>query len=308
MCVEINLRTHTLNLFIMKNVVNFPRGATRGMLAFAFALGLAVQPLCAQDQKTGTEVRKVKIVQDVNGQVTVVEKEVPAGVDVHEFLRSEGLGGSDLPEMKEMPPLPEDLQKGDRVEVNVEVGPDGQAMRHMTVVRDGKVVVDELEAGEQVLVFSMPEGQAGEMEWVEKEGATSGEKRVIVRKMECDGTGKGEKHEMRMIMIRIEDLDKTDAPAQAGEAKQAPLPLETLDLFPNPNDGKFTLRFRTEESSKPVHVRISDMTGKTILERKLKVEAGEYSESFDLSAFPKGAYLLQLDQQGKTTSKKIILQ
>lgn len=60
-----------------------------------------------------------------------------------------------------------------------------------------------------------------------------------------------------------------------------------LTVFPNPNDGKYTLVFNSECNSE-LSVTIFDAVGRLILEDKGKIEDNIFSENYDLSGYAKG--------------------
>jgi Zn-dependent metalloprotease/PKD repeat protein len=66
-----------------------------------------------------------------------------------------------------------------------------------------------------------------------------------------------------------------------------------LTVFPNPNDGKYTLVFNSECNSE-LSVTIFDAVGRLILEDKGKIEDNIFSENYDLSGYAKGSYLVKV--------------
>jgi Secretion system C-terminal sorting domain/PKD-like domain len=80
---------------------------------------------------------------------------------------------------------------------------------------------------------------------------------------------------------------KTDDPGVAD------VPVNTgLELFPNPNEGKFTLRYY-HESGGEVEICMYDMQGKLILCETRNAEAGENSWVIDAGELPTGIYLVR---------------
>jgi Secretion system C-terminal sorting domain len=71
----------------------------------------------------------------------------------------------------------------------------------------------------------------------------------------------------------------------------APEQAMAATLFPNPNQGQFTLRWAAADS--PKHLVICDMLGKVVLEAVLK--AGTTEQQFDGSAWPSGLYTWRID-------------
>lgn len=107
------------------------------------------------------------------------------------------------------------------------------------------------------------------------------------------------------IMIdHITDEDK--APKNLKISKE-PLELEELSMFPNPNNGIFTLKLQGESDAK-VNVRILNVEGKTIYNEKLKPSGGLCTQEIDISGEGKGMYFLNIEQKGKYLSRKIVVQ
>jgi hypothetical protein len=78
-----------------------------------------------------------------------------------------------------------------------------------------------------------------------------------------------------------------------------------LNVYPNPTDGLFTAYYRSEKSS-ALTLKIINQLGQVILVKNYP-EQKEISETFDLSPFAKGIYLIQVKTNETTEVKKIIL-
>ncbi len=76
--------------------------------------------------------------------------------------------------------------------------------------------------------------------------------------------------------------------------------LNTIEIFPNPSSGIFTLRMN--HSAAKVCVR--DVMGRCVLQKECKHEINE----IDLSANSKGVYFMEVLAEGKSVVKKIVLQ
>jgi hypothetical protein len=73
-----------------------------------------------------------------------------------------------------------------------------------------------------------------------------------------------------------------------------------FEIYPNPNNGKFTLKM---EISEPASVSIFDLNGRKILNIKDVVNEQE----LDISHL-NGIYIIQIETQYGTTFKKLIIQ
>jgi len=64
-------------------------------------------------------------------------------------------------------------------------------------------------------------------------------------------------------------------------------------VIPNPNRGEFKLDLFSDVDA-DFNVRVVDLTGKPVLDRKAKVNRGQNVEEFNLSDVPKGIYFIQI--------------
>jgi len=83
------------------------------------------------------------------------------------------------------------------------------------------------------------------------------------------------------------------------------LTLKSLNYFPNPSEGQFTLAFTA--GKKPVTVRILDQKGNLQFESKKEDFDGNFNEMINLKDLDRGTYLMQIFQQGKVLNKEIEL-
>jgi hypothetical protein len=79
-----------------------------------------------------------------------------------------------------------------------------------------------------------------------------------------------------------------------------------LSIFPNPNQGKFTLQLSNLTAPK-AEVTISDLLGRVILQQKLNVSNKQLSEELTLP-YAKGMYLLQVKAGEQILTRKIVVE
>ncbi len=79
-----------------------------------------------------------------------------------------------------------------------------------------------------------------------------------------------------------------------------------LSYFPNPNNGRFTLKLKLE-SAAPLQLSIVDISGRVIHEEEVKTFDGNYTREFDLSDKGEGIYLLQVRQGESRLVRKIMI-
>ena len=84
------------------------------------------------------------------------------------------------------------------------------------------------------------------------------------------------------------------------------LKLENFEVFPNPSEGKVNIKFKSPSDSE-MTLKVVDVTGKVIYTEDLKPENGEYNKSLELQNAKSGVYIVRIEQDGKLTSEKIIM-
>ncbi len=80
-------------------------------------------------------------------------------------------------------------------------------------------------------------------------------------------------------------------------------PSNTIQLFPNPNSGLFTIS-SASSSSLDMNLTILDASGKTVLSKQY---SGAAKYSFDLSGSPAGSYYVKLDTGSKSIVWKLLI-
>jgi hypothetical protein len=105
----------------------------------------------------------------------------------------------------------------------------------------------------------------------------------------------------------IEPIASGDADFSSFNLSGMPeLVLKSLNYYPNPNEGEFTLTFTG--SKKPVIVRILDKKGNLKMEENIEDFNGTFNQVLNVKHFNKGPYLLQIFQQDKVLNRKLILE
>ncbi|MFC2124828.1 T9SS type A sorting domain-containing protein [Bacteroidota bacterium] len=145
-----------------------------------------------------------------------------------------------------------------------------------------------------------------DMDEVDKEK----EMNVWVGKLDEDG----KKKTITVKVIKEENVEVSVSEAINGDTDlegfdlgdYKPLKLKSFNCDPNPNKGQFTLSFSTAD--KPLSIRIYNQSGKKVFFEKIDDFAGNYSKDIDLGGKAKGAYVLQISQDGKAVNKKLLIQ
>ncbi|MFC2101611.1 T9SS type A sorting domain-containing protein [Bacteroidota bacterium] len=81
---------------------------------------------------------------------------------------------------------------------------------------------------------------------------------------------------------------------------------ESISLYPNPNDGTFTLRFNqaTDES---YDVAIVNQLGSKVTERKIQVKKGKTEHQIDFRPLPAGVYTVVISGKTQRVVRKIVV-
>ena len=91
----------------------------------------------------------------------------------------------------------------------------------------------------------------------------------------------------------------------------APLSVEDFDLdnslsiFPNPNNGEFTVKLANAINN--VNLEVFDIRGRRVLSNTYKAN-GDFNQNINLGNVESGMYLLNIETNGQTTTKKIIVE
>jgi hypothetical protein len=95
------------------------------------------------------------------------------------------------------------------------------------------------------------------------------------------------------------------APAQGGTKASDPTsPAHPVDVFPNPSEGRFTLRIAPLEQG---HYEVFDQHGQLILRQALS--PGQTDYTIDLSGKASGSYLLRLHSHcGPVATKQLVVE
>lgn len=107
--------------------------------------------------------------------------------------------------------------------------------------------------------------------------------------------------------IEPEELEQVNEQANPELRLADDLDLDELRFFPNPGNGRFNLSFETG-SVGDLEVMLFNQEGKTVYYEMLGDFQGRYDNRIDISNRSAGNYFLQVKQNGKTYSRKLIKQ
>ena len=83
--------------------------------------------------------------------------------------------------------------------------------------------------------------------------------------------------------------------------------MDNFNVYPNPNRGEFNISFVSEKLNN-IELIISDDFGKIIHLEKKQSFIGEYTKKINLSAYPKGIYIVQIKTTDSFVSKRVVVQ
>ncbi|MEI6489107.1 MAG: T9SS type A sorting domain-containing protein [Bacteroidota bacterium] len=81
---------------------------------------------------------------------------------------------------------------------------------------------------------------------------------------------------------------------------------QSLELYPNPNDGVFTVSFVANSKSN-YKLEVVNALGQLVYKQSIKDVSGTYSQKIDITTYGKGVYLLLLVDDKNQTVKKVLV-
>lgn len=81
---------------------------------------------------------------------------------------------------------------------------------------------------------------------------------------------------------------------------------QSIHVYPNPNNGNFTLSFENSTSDN-FTIQILDCVGKIVYSKDIQNFSGKYKGDIHVKDLAKGVYMLNLNHEGKTYNTKLII-
>lgn len=101
--------------------------------------------------------------------------------------------------------------------------------------------------------------------------------------------------------VNDKDFEITEVSSSVKEEKQIS---NALNLYPNPNEGSFTIEL-AQEIGKTGTISVTDILGKEVVRNTVKIEK---SMPLNISNLNKGIYILKIETDKQAFTKKVILQ
>lgn len=79
---------------------------------------------------------------------------------------------------------------------------------------------------------------------------------------------------------------------------------DDFKVFPNPSDGNFTVKFRSEDTG-DVNIMVYDILGRKIINQSFKNQLNNFEENLELGYLSGGIYILSVKRANKMSSHKI---
>lgn len=118
--------------------------------------------------------------------------------------------------------------------------------------------------------------------------------------------GSGNKN-INMSIKVIGDDEVAPSAEQTGKETATLLDPETIQFYPNPSTGSFTLKF-TLRTNGDTDITVRDVKGKIVYDESLKGFEGSYEKVINLGDAAKGTYFINVKQNDYTATKQIVLQ
>ncbi|MBL0103441.1 MAG: T9SS type A sorting domain-containing protein [Bacteroidetes bacterium] len=81
---------------------------------------------------------------------------------------------------------------------------------------------------------------------------------------------------------------------------------KALEVYPNPASKSFTIQLQSEFASK-VRIRLTDITGKVVLEKNETIAAGENTIAVHSENLTNGIYILEVTDKFMTHSSRMMI-
>ncbi|MBC8047569.1 MAG: PDZ domain-containing protein [Fimbriimonadaceae bacterium] len=117
----------------------------------------------------------------------------------------------------------------------------------------------------------------------------------------------GEKKSINMSIKVISNTAAAPSPDNSSKSTGSLLDPETIQFYPNPTTGVFSLKFNLNQNG-DTEIIIRDIDGKVVYTESLAGFEGSYEKTIDLGQSAKGTYFINIKQNDYTATKQIVLQ
>ncbi len=137
-----------------------------------------------------------------------------------------------------------------------------------------------------------------------------GTQKTIIINNDVTSDKKGGKTCTKIVMIKkvnITDADASDMKKiNQAATTDGKLAMDDMSFYPNPNNGKFNLKFNLKDKG-DTQISVLNEEGKKVYSEKLSEFTGSYDKEIDISKNPKGIYFVRIEQGKHAQVKKVVL-
>jgi hypothetical protein len=108
------------------------------------------------------------------------------------------------------------------------------------------------------------------------------------------------------LVIVTENLDDEDA-IESAIRKEIVVSKDELKLYPNPNEGNFTIEFEQPEKLQ-TKIEVVNSEGKVVFKEKLGKFSGKYKKELNLKEHGSGTYIVNIHKGDKISKHKIVIE
>ena len=123
----------------------------------------------------------------------------------------------------------------------------------------------------------------------------------------CDDANFQDAYDFLTPIKEDEIAEETETPVLEQRSFNNTLALGDFQAFPNPSNGIFNIRFKTERGL-PLQLRVVDITGKLVYTYERDRFDGSFSREINLSKSGSGTYILSIEQGDQKFSQQLIVQ
>lgn len=259
------------------------------ILGAILTLGLHVS---AQNSTKPQNGYHLTIIQNNNGKEKVIDRTFNNRQEMDAFLAEKNMDVPEPPQAPEPPVPPTPPGKA------VAPAPPSKIEKHKKVK---KVVIVEHEEKEgkcnghrEVITEDITE----DADWIENELEDAEEIKVIIIK-------KRPKAVTKVIETEVEVSE--DAPEEALIKEKTPATVTGVKLYPNPNNGEFTINFNVAAPA-DVKLRLTEQNGREVYAETLKNFSGKFEKKITQNNLVRGTYILAIETAGQKESTRIAVQ
>ena len=201
------------------------------------------------------------------------------------------------------------------IEIMIKSDEDGGESRTVKIIKtiddEGNVTIKKIVDGEEIEIdeADMKKMHGGhKMMFISDDGSVTkmkGNHTMTIDVNVDSKDGKQNKHIVIITKMSNDDKSAKKIPAVDGMNKKK-LSINKLKFSPNPNDGKSDLSFKLNKKE-PVLIKVFDIQGKEVYSEIVADFDGKYSNNIDISNNGEGIYILQIVQDEKASTSKIVI-